>query len=102
MTRKRVRKSLNKSLTQPCPYCKREGSILSIDTMIVKIFRTFEEICKEEDAKSVTLRVHPRIAKKVFEGKAEQLASLEERYGAALKILPGEDLHFEQIVEEIS
>ena len=59
-------------------------------------------IRKEEDAKSVTLRVHPRIAKKVFEGKAEQLASLEERYGAALKILPGEDLHFEQIVEEIS
>ncbi|MDP8242998.1 MAG: Rne/Rng family ribonuclease [Candidatus Hinthialibacter antarcticus] len=102
MTRKRVRKSLNKSLTQPCPYCKREGSILSTDTMIVKIFRTFEEICNEEDAKSVTLRVHPRIAKKILEGKAEQLASLEERYGAALKILPGEDLHFEQIVEEIS
>ncbi len=102
MTRKRVRKSLNKSLTQPCPYCKREGFILSTDTMIVNIFRTFEEICKEEDAKSVTLRVHPRIAKKIFEGKADQLASLEQHYGAELKILPGEDLHFEQIVEEIS
>ncbi|MBI1387062.1 MAG: Rne/Rng family ribonuclease [bacterium] len=102
MTRKRVRKSLNKSTTQPCPYCKREGFILSSETMIIKIFRTFEEICKEENAKSVTLRVHPRLASKIKEDYAEQQEALQTRYNASLKILPGADLHFEQIVEEIS
>ena len=102
MTRKRVRKSLTKSITQPCPYCKREGYILSTDTMIIKIFRTFDEICREEGAKSVTLRVHPRLATKINEEKQEQIAVLQERYNALLKILPGNDLHLEQIVEEIA
>ncbi len=102
MTRKRVRKSLNKALTQPCPYCKREGHILSTDTMIVKIFRTFEEICKEEGATNVTLIVHPRLAAKINEEKQDQIEILQKRYEATLKILPGADLHFEQINEEIA
>ncbi|RJP32341.1 MAG: Rne/Rng family ribonuclease [Candidatus Omnitrophota bacterium] len=102
MTRKRVRKSLNKSVTQPCPYCKREGYILSMETMIIKIFRTFEEICREEGAKNVTLRVHPRLAVKINEERQKQLESLQERFNAVLKIMPSNDLHFEQIVEEIA
>ncbi|MBD3266776.1 Rne/Rng family ribonuclease [bacterium] len=102
MTRKRVRKSLNKSITQPCPYCRRDGHILSTESMIIKIYRTFEEICKEEDAKSVTLRVHPRLATKINEDTTDQLEVLQKRYNAILKVLPGNDLHFEQIVEEIA
>ena len=102
MTRKRVRKSLNKSLTQPCPYCKRDGQILSTETMIIKIFRTFEEICREEQAKSVTLRVHPRLATKIREEEQNQVEDLQRKYNAILKILPSHELHFEQIVEEIS
>ena len=102
MTRKRVRKSLNKSITQPCPYCRRDGHILSMDSMIIKIFRTFEEICKEEDATSITLRVHPRLSAKINEEKLDQLEILQKRYAAILKVLPGNDLHFEQIIEEIA
>jgi ribonuclease G len=102
MTRKRVRKSLNKSITQPCPYCRRDGHILSTESMIIRIFRTFEEICKEEDAKNVTLRVHPRLATKITDEKGANLDILQKRYNAILKVLPGNDLHFEQIVEEIA
>lgn len=101
MTRKRVRKSLNKAATQPCPYCKRDGYILSTDSMIIKIFRTLEEICTEEEAKTVTLRVNPRLATKINEERADQLRALELRYNAAFKIVPSPDIHFEQIVEEI-
>ncbi len=102
MTRKRVRKSLTKSVTQPCPYCKREGYILSVETMIIKIFRTFEEICREENAKNVALRVHPRLAAKINEEKQKEIDNLQERFNAVLKIIPSNDLHFEQIVEEIA
>ena len=101
MTRKRVRKSLNKAATQPCPYCKRDGHILSTDSMIIKIFRTLEEICTEEGAKTVTLRVNPRLAAKINEERTDQLRTLELRYNAVLKIVPSPDIHFEQIVEEI-
>lgn len=102
MTRKRVRKSLSKSLTQPCLYCKREGYILSPDTMVIQVFRTFEEICKEEHARNITLKVHPRVAAKIQEERTEQVATLQQRYSANLRIVPSSDLHFEQIVEEIS
>jgi len=101
MTRKRVRKSFMKSITQPCPYCKREGHILSVDTMIIKIFRTFEEICREEGAKTVVLRVHPRLAEKITQDHMTRVQVLEERYNAKFKILPSAELHFEQIVEEL-
>lgn len=102
MTRKRVRKSLTKALTQPCPYCKRDGYIMSSESMMIKIFRTFEEICREEGAKSVVLRVHPRLADKINHEKKEWIETLENRYNAELKVLPSTDLHFEQIVEEIA
>lgn len=102
MTRKRVRKSLNRKISQPCPYCKRDGAILSLDSMIIQTFRTFEEICKEEGASNVTLRVHPRIAAKIKEEKTAKLRELGERYNAELKVVPDNDLHFEQIIEEIS
>lgn len=102
MTRKRVRKSLTKSMTQPCMYCKRDGHILSLDTVVINVFRTFEEICKEDEARNVTLRVHPRIAAKIHEEKREQIERLQTRYDSVLKIVPSPDLHFEQIVEEIS
>ncbi len=101
MTRKRVRKSLNKSLTQPCYYCKRDGQIMSNESMIIKIFRTFEEICKEEGAHNVILKVHPRLASKINQERTDQLEELSKRYNADLVIIPSNDVHFEQIVEEI-
>ncbi len=70
--------------------------------MILKIFRTFEEICREEGAQRVILRVHPRLAEKINQEKMEQMKRLQESYNAELKILPGADLHYEQIVEEIA
>lgn len=101
MTRKRVRKSLNRMITQPCPYCKRDGSILSTDTMMINTFRTFEEICKEDSVEKVTLRIHPRVAKKIQEEKKREVERLQAKYGVQLEVLPGDDLHFEQIIEEI-
>ena len=102
MTRKRVRKSLNKKLTQPCPYCRRDGFILSVESMIIQTFRTFEEICREEAPTKVTLRVHPRVAAKILEEKREVVEKLQIRHQAELIILPGDELHFEQIVEELA
>lgn len=102
MTRKRVRKSLTKALTQPCPYCKRDGYISSLDTMMISALRTFEEICKEEEARKVTLKVHPRVADKLLEDKQTQITLLEQRYNASLRIVSSSEMHFEQIAEEIS
>lgn len=100
MTRKRVRKSLNKSLTQPCPYCKRDGYILSTESMVIKTFRTVEEICRQGCDDTVKVRVHPRIATRIHEQHQSQIECLENRYRAHIEVLPDRELHFEQIVED--
>ncbi|HPA46775.1 MAG TPA: Rne/Rng family ribonuclease [bacterium] len=100
MTRKRVRKSLNKTISQPCPYCKREGSILSTESMTIKTLRTVEEVCRAGCDGPVKLRVHPRVAEQIEERFQEQIGRLEERYGVHIEIRPDRELHFEQIVED--
>ncbi len=100
MTRKRVRKSLNKLLTQPCPYCKRDGYILSTESMVIKTFRNIEEICRAGCDGTVKLRVHPRVASRIKESHQEQTESLESRYHVRIEISGDRELHFEQIVED--
>jgi ribonuclease G len=102
MTRKRVRRSLNKSLTQACPYCKREGTILSLSSMTIKVFRRIEEICRKTAMKEVALHVHPRLAAHINEERNEQLRNLERRYRKVLRVFPAKELHFEEMRDEQS
>jgi len=102
MTRKRVRKSLYKSLTQPCPYCKREGSILSLTTMVIKVFRRLETICRETAMKEICLHLHPRVATHMNEEKSQQIEQMEKEYRKNIRILPAKQLHFEEIRDERS
>ncbi|MBE7557640.1 Rne/Rng family ribonuclease [bacterium] len=97
MTRKRVRKSLYKSMMQPCPYCKKEGSILSLETMVVKVMRRIAELCAESPLERIHMEVHPRVASKINEEYSHQLAELEERYKVEVKVLANPELHFEEI-----
>jgi len=46
MTRKRVRKSLDSLLREPCPFCEGEGRVLSLETVAVNFLRKVEEICR--------------------------------------------------------
>jgi len=100
MTRKRVRKSLNKLLTQPCPYCKRDGYILSTESMVIKTFRSIEEICRSGCDSVVRLRVHPRVAGRIKESHQAQVEHLQDRYKIRIDITGDRELHFEQIVED--
>jgi len=102
MTRKRVRRSLYKSLTQPCPYCKREGSILSLPTMVIKVFRRLETMCRETAMKEVTLHLHPRVATHINEERTRRVEQLEQKYRKTIRILPAKHLHFEEIRDERS
>jgi len=102
LTRKRVRKSLYKSLTQSCPYCKREGRILSLSTMVTRIFRKLEALCHQTAMKEVTLHLHPRVATHINEERMDQLKRLEEKYRKRIRIHPAKDLHYEEIRDELS
>jgi len=96
MTRKRVRKSLNRLLTQPCPYCKREGSILSLKTMAIKVFRRLVDLCQETALKEVALYVHPELAEHIALECSEQIDALEKKFHKDIRILPAKPLPFDR------
>ncbi|MBA3296083.1 MAG: Rne/Rng family ribonuclease, partial [Acidobacteria bacterium] len=67
VTRKRVKQSLERQLTEPCPYCSGNGSIKSASTICFEILMELKKIGSEIEGNGVTLRVNPDIARALKE-----------------------------------
>ena len=63
LTRKRVRKSLERQLTDPCPYCSGSAVIKSSSTICYDLLSEVRKIGPELDGHAVQLRVNPDIAR---------------------------------------
>lgn len=102
MTRKRVHKSLSRSLCQPCPYCKREGLILSLRTMMINVLRKVETLCHQQSGASLIMHVHPEVAGGIEQEYSEFLEELENSTGKRVEIVGNEKLHFEDMKQKSS
>ena len=67
VTRKRVKQSLERQLTEPCPYCSGSGSIKSPFTICYEILTEMQKIGPDLDGQGVLLRVNPDIARALKE-----------------------------------
>ena len=63
ITRKRTKQALERTLCQPCPYCTGSGMVKSIPTLCYEIQAEARKMAPEMDSGSLTLRLHPEIAK---------------------------------------
>ncbi len=73
VTRKRVKQSLERQLTEPCPYCSGSGSIKSSSTICYEILTEMQKIGGELDGQGVILRVNPDIARALKEEESAML-----------------------------
>jgi ribonuclease G len=96
MTRKRVRESLARSLSEPCPYCSGEGIIKSKKTICYEIFRAIERQALLLAGKQVSLFVHPALAEEMFGEHRRYIEMLENRFGMKVNISASEKFHIEQ------
>ena len=95
MTRKRVRDSLSRTLSEPCPYCSGEGILKSKKTMCYEIFRALERQGPLLSGRQVTLFVHPALAEEMFGEHRRFLERLENRFAVKVNITANEKLHIE-------
>jgi ribonuclease G len=96
ITRKRTKQALERVLCQPCPYCTGSGMVKSVPTICYEIQAEARKMALEMDGASVTLRVHPEIAKAL---KTRESALIEELEGWTHKtviIQSDPTLHWEQ------
>ncbi len=96
MTRKRVRESLGRSLSEACPYCSGEGHIKSKKTICYEIIRALERQATILAGRQVSLFVHPALAEEMFGEDREHIERLENRYGMKINISASDKLHIEQ------
>ena len=96
MTRKRVRESLGRSLSEACPYCSGEGVIKSKKTICYDIYRALERQNLLLSGKAVSLYVHPALAEELFGEERRFLEVLEQKYGMKVNISASDKFHVEQ------
>jgi ribonuclease G len=96
VTRKRVKQSLERQLTEPCPYCSGSGTIKSASTICFEIVTEIRKITPELDGHGVILRVNPDIAKTLKEEESALLRDLQRTLGKPITIKPDTHLHHEQ------
>ncbi|HEY7499630.1 MAG TPA: Rne/Rng family ribonuclease [Vicinamibacterales bacterium] len=96
VTRKRVKQSLERQLTEPCPYCSGSGSIKSSSTICYEIMTELKKIGSELDGHGVIVRVNPDIARALKEDEPTLLRDLQQTLGKQVTIRPDVHLHHEQ------
>ncbi len=96
VTRKRVKQSLERVLTEPCPYCSGTGVIKSTSTICYEILAEVKKIGGELNGHGVVLRVNPEIARALKEEEKAVLADLRQALGREVTLRPDTHLHHEQ------
>src|SRR5215471_5785787 len=96
VTRKRVKQSIERQLTDPCPYCSGSGSIKSASTICYEILTEMKKIGGDIEGQGVLLRVNPDIARALKEEESAVMRELQQELGRPVTIRPDAHLHHEQ------
>jgi ribonuclease G len=96
ITRKRVKQSLERVLTEPCPYCSGSGVIKSSSTICYEILSEVKKIGPDLNGHRLLLRVNPDIARALKEEESAVMRDLKQSIGKDVTIKPDTQLHHEQ------
>jgi Rne/Rng family ribonuclease len=96
ITRKRVKQSLERTLSVPCPVCQATGMVKSPATVANEIYIEMRKMKKHFDQSEVLVRVNPETAKALKANNAKWLTELEELTGKNVLIKSDGTLHPEQ------
>jgi ribonuclease G len=96
ITRKRVKQSLEKTLTEPCPYCSGSAVVKSTPTICYEILAEVRKIRGEVRGPGLRLRVNPEVARALAEEEAAVFRDMKQVLGREIVIEPDSHLHHEQ------
>jgi len=96
ITRKRVKQSLERVLTEPCPYCAGSAVIKSSSTICYEILSEVKKISADLNGQSLILRVNPDIARALRDEERAVFRDLKQSLGRDIALRPDAQLHHEQ------
>jgi ribonuclease G len=96
ITRKRVKQSLERTLSTTCAICDGTGMVKSPITVCNDIFIEMRKMHKTLDRGDIMLRVHPEVVKQLKSSGAKWLLEMEEMVGKTILVKSDPALHPEQ------
>ncbi|HVJ08180.1 MAG TPA: Rne/Rng family ribonuclease [Acidisarcina sp.] len=96
ITRKRVKQSLERTLSVQCTICQGTGMVKSPVTVCNEIYVEMHKMQKTFDHGDVLLRVHPDVVKTLKDHNAKWLTELEEMISKNIIVKSDPSLHPEQ------
>jgi ribonuclease G len=97
MTRKRVKKPLNRTLCEPCFHCEGEGYVVSRQTICYRIFRDLMRDCQDAVGGRIAIKVNPEIAELLHGEERYLISALEQLLQRQIVIYPDKQFHMEQV-----
>ena len=96
ITRKRVKQSLERTLSTTCAICAGTGMTKSPVTVCNEIYIELRKMHRQLDKGDVMLRVNPEVVKQLKSGNGKWLQEMEEISGKTILIKSDPSLHPEQ------
>ncbi len=96
MTRKRIRKPLNRILCEPCFYCEGEGFLMSRNSICHMIYREILREYRTVAGIRIIVRVNPEIAELLHGEENHLIFQLEKTIGKQIMIYPNPQFHLEE------
>jgi ribonuclease E len=96
ITRKRVKQSLERTLSTTCGVCAGTGMVKSPVTVCNDIYIEMRKMHKLIEKGDIMLRVHPEVVKQLKTGSGKWLQEMEEMSGKTILVKSDPSLHPEQ------
>jgi len=103
MTRKRLRPSLLRSITEPCFYCEGLGRLKRRETLIADIFRELaRKIQKSQGVRTWRVRCHADLVAWVYSEESELISQIEGDLGVSIIFKSDSKLHWEEFEFDVA
>ncbi len=95
MTRQRTRPSLSTLLTEQCPYCEGHGTILSIETVVIGLFRAIKRAYRHTQQSKLRIVANDHIVSQLNAQMYSKFRELKRSLKLDLTLEQDADLHLE-------
>ena len=96
LTRKRVKQSLERTLSESCPYCSGSGWVKSVNTVCYEIMEEARKMAREIEGDVLTFRVNPEVARALKSREGVLISELESLTGKDVVIKGDPSVHQER------
>ena len=101
ITRKRARRSLERTLCRPCPTCHGSGRIKTALTIASDILMDIRCKLAHQQLEAVEVRAHPEVVERIEAESESFVASLGERQSCQVTITSDPALSLEEYAVEV-